>query len=361
MVEATEGINSFLDSLKRDGEFESSGHFSLDSKTSLDKLKKFRLTNPAELVLHLVACASYRAATRIQVEINANSLRMAFDGKGFSKSEMDSIFSSYFVSEHTPENMSRASMAIAMQTIQNLNPDFVVFESWKGGSGQVMQLYEEKVWLESLESKKEVAESGGYQYLCYEIPETFWNYCFPTLSKAGQPEKTLLKQRCGFGPARLWLNGRQVEVAPRGPRFYFQGEGNMPYLPGYSDTAPISSAPFWGLLELTLPERSSYWSPPSEVIWVVGGVAYSQSKLSELPQGVTLVVHAPELRKDLSHSQLIQDELYQRRLTEVKDALKALILSHERLQKDDYLQSWAKTKMIQPGTKPAVVRRRQQK
>ncbi|MFN8610932.1 MAG: hypothetical protein U0931_25545 [Vulcanimicrobiota bacterium] len=354
-MEATEGINNFLDSLKRDGEFESSGHFSLDSKTSLDKLKKFRLTNPAELVLHLVASASYRGATRIQAELSTNSLRLAYDGMGFSKSEMDSIFSSYFVAEQTPANLSRASMAIALQTIQQLDPDFVVFESWKGGTGQVMQLYEDKVWLETLESKKQVAESEGYQYLCYELRETFWNYCFPTLTRAGQAEQALLKERCGYGPARLWLNGREVKVATSETNFYFKGEGSPPYLPGLSEFAFQQSAPFWGMAGLIQPKSSSYWSPPGEIRWIVGGVAYCETGLAELPQGISLVVHAPDLRKDLSHSQIIHDDRYRQRFEEVKDSLRALILSHPRFGSEDYLKTWAEPKRA----RPAPVRRRQ--
>ncbi|MBX3171212.1 MAG: hypothetical protein KF760_27635 [Candidatus Eremiobacteraeota bacterium] len=273
---------------------------------------------------------------------------------------MDSIFSSYFVAEHSPDNLSRAAMAIALQTIQNLDPDFVVFESWKGGTGQVLQLYEEKVWLETLESKKRVEQTGGYQYLCYELRETFWTYCFPTLSRAGQAEQQLLKERCGYGPARLWLNGRFVEVPPRGPRFYFRGEGNQPYLPGFSEAAPISSAPFWGFVQLMLPERSHNWSAPNELIWIVGGVAYRRVGLTEFPQGVLLVVHAPELRKDLSHSQILRDELHQRRLEEVQQALRALILTHERFRSEDYLRLWAEPKKTRPASvvRTNAIRRR---
>ncbi len=359
-LEAAEDINGFLDSLKRDGEFESSGHFSLDSKTSLDKLKKFRLTNPAELVLHLVACATYRGATRIQAELSTTSLRLAFDGTGFSKTEMDSIFSSYFVAEDSPSNLSRAAMAIALQTIQNLDPDFVVFESWTGGTGQILQLYEEKVWLETLESKKQVERCGGFQYLCYELRETFWTYCFPTLSQAGKAEQQLLRDRCGFGPARLWLNGRFLEIPPRGPRFYFRAEGDQPYLPGFSDTAPISSAPFWGYVQLMLPDRAYNWSAPNELVWVVGGVAYKQVGIPQLPQGVMLVVHAPDLRKDLSHSQILQNDLYYRRLEQALEALRALILTHQRFESEEYLRLWAEPKKSRPASvnRSNAIRRR---
>ena len=65
--------------------------------------------------------------------------------------------------------------------------------------------------------------------------------------------------------------------------------------------------------------------------------------------------YAPDLRKDLSHSQIIHDDRYRQRFEEVKDSLRALILSHPRFGSEDYLKTWAEPKRA----RPAPVRRRQ--
>lgn len=354
MAEVEEGIAGFLDSLKRDGEYESSGHFSLDSKTSLDKLKKFRLTNPAELVLHLVACATYRGATRIQVELAPTSLRMAFDGKNFSKSEMESIFSSYFVSEHSPANLSRSSLAIALQTVQSLDPDFIVFESWKGGQGQIMQLYEEKVWLETLERKDKKDDSESFQYCCYELRENFWNYCLPSLSKAGKAEADLFRVRCAYGPARVWLNGRLLQAPVEGMLFQFAADGAPPFLPGVIEETPIRSAPFWGTVQVLQPKSNFYAVGRTEILWVVGGVAYLDTTARDFPSGLRMTVHAPDLRKDLSHSRILDDELMARRRDELREAVRALILNDSRFELETALRLWAEPK---PRSSPIIRRR----
>ncbi len=353
-AEVEEGIAGFLDSLKRDGDYESSGHFSLDSKTSLDKLKKFRLNNPAELVLHLVACATYRGATRIQIELAATSLRMAFDGNAFSKTEMESVFSSYFVAEHSPANLSRSSLAIALQTVQSLDPDFVVFESWKGGQGQIMQLYEEKVWLETLERQDKRDESESFQYCCYELRENFWNYCLPSFSQAGKAEGELFRGRCAFGPARVWLNGRMLQARIQGMLFLFAAEGTAPFLPGVVPGTPVRSAPFWGTVQVLQPKSQFYTVPPAEILWVVAGVAYRDTTARDFPSGLLMTVHAPDLRKDLSHSQVLDDELMARRRDELRDAVRALILTDDRFEQETALRVWADPK---PKSKPIVRRR----
>lgn len=330
MNETEEDLHYFLESIKRDGEYDSSGSFSLDSQTSLEKLKKFRLGNPAELVLALVSCATYRGARHIQFEIGALNLRMAFDGKPFSHSDMDSIFSSYFSSDYSPGNRSRTEMAIALQTIQTLNPDFVVFESWNGPSGQVLQLYEGKVWLETLERKTRKETRQSFQYLCYEEPESFWKYCFPTLTRARRQEWDLLKQRCAFGPAQVWLNGRALEFRSREGKVYcFQGEGEKPYLPAVGPQTPGHPAPFWGTA--TLFSTAQEWlSLPSTIHWIVGGVSYPEISPVDFPERLELVVHAPELRKDLSNGNLIRDEAFANRREQLKQALRELI------EKDDF-------------------------
>lgn len=343
-------LDRVLDSLKRDGEYESSGSFSLDSKTSLEKLQKFQLQNPAQLVLHLVASASHRGATTIQFEIGPRDLRMAFDGKAFTGSEMDTIFSSYFSADYSPMNRSRTEMAIALRTIQQLDPDFVLLESWKGNSGKVLQLYEGKVWLESIERKGDPSQSEvTLQYLCYEERESLMTYCFPTLKLGGRQEVSLLRQRCAYGPAELWLNGKPV-LPPiwSGPRWGFQGEGPRPFT--NISVNHYRPAGFWGSMEVHEP-RNHWDERPTEIHWVVGGVSFCETGPADFPRDLRLVLHAPELQKDVSHGQLVQNDDWKSRRAQLLEAVRNCLVEEPNLDRL-VLRQWAQPVSAKANPRP---------
>lgn len=347
-------LDRVLDSLKRDGEYESSGSFSLDSKTSLEKLQKFQLLKPAQLVLHLVACASHRGATTIQFEIGPRDLRMAFDGKPFTASEMDTIFSSYFSADYSPLNRSRTELAIALRTIQQLDPDFVLLESWKGNSGQVLQLYEGQVWLESLERKGDPSQSEvTLQYLCYEERERLATYCFPTLTLSRRQEVALLRQRCGYGPAEVWLNGKPV-LPPvwSGPGWVFTGEGPPPFRATRANH--YRPAGFWGSMEAHVPHN--LWDErPTEIHWVVGGVSFCETGPADFPRDLRLVLHAPELQKDVSHEGLVQNDVWRSRSAQLVESVRGCILEEPSLDRADW-RTWARPATV--NAKPILRRGR---
>ncbi len=335
-------MQALLEGLKRDGDYESSGSFSLDAKTSLEKLDKFQLEDPSQLVLHIVACAVFRGATRIQFEIDSDDVRVAFDGLSFSASEMESIFSSYFDSDSSPRNRSRAELAVALKCIEKLDPDICLFESWQGGNGKVMQLYEGKVWLESLENKAPTKNQvdASLQYLCYQERQNFFNYCFPSLAKANRRELTWLKERCCYGPHQLWVNGKLIRPAFwKAPIIGLRGDSAVSLPIVQADT--WLDSPFSGLAVV-----GDY--QPNQLTWVVGGTAFHESVLplpTEKLTGLHLIVYAPELRKDLSHARLVRDEKWQSRFQEVLTVIETL---SPRLTVPARWQAWVNSRKGKP-------------
>ena len=334
-------ISGYLSSLRREGNYESSGAFSLSSQKSLEKLKEFQLQEKAEYILHLVSCAVHRGASQIQFDIRAHDVRMAFDGEPFSHAELDDVFGSFFATDTSAAGRSRKDLAIALNTITTFNPDFVVVESWQGQQGAVMQLYENQVWLETLVDSQIRPGRGSFQYVCFQTPLSFINYCMPTLTLWARAELELLRTRCCFGPARVWLNGVEIQKTLEGKTFLLTGEGVAPaFLPIYSKSSSLDAG-MWGVVSF------SDDSGASECLlrYVVGGVSYTET-VRGFPEQTQIVVFADQLKKDLSQRALVRNadlEALQASLLKAVGTAADLIESTEKYRFYD-LRKWNSTR-----------------
>ena len=73
-------VGGLLDELRAGGEVDSSGRFTLDRAQARAKMQKFQLVDARRYVLELVQAAALRGATRIAFDIDADDMRMRFDG-----------------------------------------------------------------------------------------------------------------------------------------------------------------------------------------------------------------------------------------------------------------------------------------
>ena len=142
--------DDYIKLLKQEGDFQSSGRFSLEAKKALEKMQEFRLHDPAEYILQLVSCAVMRGASQLQIEINGRDVRVGFDGEPFSARELEQIFDCASQQSQHPLTAAGAHLAIALQAMQSYDPDVLIVESREGSGRNVLQLYEKNVWLETL-------------------------------------------------------------------------------------------------------------------------------------------------------------------------------------------------------------------
>jgi len=76
-------LDQLINDLRADGSVDSHGSFTLDREQARAKMQKFQLVDARRYVLELVQAAVLRGATQIEFEIDADDMRMRFDGAAF--------------------------------------------------------------------------------------------------------------------------------------------------------------------------------------------------------------------------------------------------------------------------------------
>ena len=113
-------IDQFLDTLE--GSVESSGSFSLNLDAARQKLKGFQLPDPGLYPLFLVAAAVASEARRFDVWTDEKELRFEFDGSPFLLTELEQLEGYLFASDEVPARLQ--NLAIALSATGELAPSF---------------------------------------------------------------------------------------------------------------------------------------------------------------------------------------------------------------------------------------------
>lgn len=291
--------DDYIKLLKQEADFQSSGHFSLEAKKALEKMQEFRLQDPSEYILQLVSCAVMRGASQLQIEINGRDVRVGFDGEAFSAHELEQIFDCASQHSQHPLTASGAHLAIALQAMHTYNPDVLIVESRDGAGRNVLQLYEEKVWIETLTGP--VSNQKMTTYVGFERSLTLFNLCFPSLVGAYRAEHGLLRQWAFASPIPITVNGSQVPFFTGTDPILLEGPGRAPiWAKNRVFGRTIKNHSCWGLAE-----RSS--ARQGELNLIQAGICFRQSD-KNVRQGLALYLQEDSLRRDLSQRGLIKNE-----------------------------------------------------
>jgi hypothetical protein len=302
----------YIKNLEVEADYESSGYFSLEAKKALEKMQGFRLQNPAEYILQLVSCAVLRGATQLQIEVGGRDVRIGFDGEPFDRQEFEEIFGALQRPDVSPRTQAGIHLAIALLAMRGYNPDVLVVESQKSTQRNVLQLYEEEVWVETLTGPC-VPGSNPITYIGLEHSPSFWNLCLPAAVAWRRPERALLRELAYACPIPIYLNGARLGLPRATESVLLEGPGVPPVWANQRQhLRRVRDLPFWGVaLRATGGGR---------IVVVQGGICFEQFQVAP-PPDLVLYLMGQGLRRDFSQRSLVQDE----KLDELLDlGLKAL-------------------------------------
>lgn len=194
-------IDRLLEDYKDDGVEESTGAFTVDFQKAREKLAKFQLTDPHELILKLVQAGNL-ASSGIDISVKSQTLRVAYDQ-----------WSSEFTLQRLADRLASASLimgddplshlSIGLSAMMGLATDPVRLSQRLAGENTIKTLFVAR----SLEWE-EVEEPGdGLFEISMKLPAQL------SASRLGE----LLAERCIFAPVPILWNGKMVKPQPLEP------------------------------------------------------------------------------------------------------------------------------------------------
>lgn len=331
-------VDSFLEGLQRDGDFESIGRFTLDPAKAREKLQKFQLVEPHAYPVHLVAAAVASGATRIDLQVDADDLRLDFDGRAFPAEEMENLFASLFASERHPGLIRLQELAIGLNAALVARPRSIDVESWNETGGIHLRLSPDRERLERVRP----GPPGDLSTRIHVRQRLGLKTVLRFLSKRTPPEESAVRQRCGLCPVPLRLNGELLSSPLVVPPCLV-----LTHLRGGPHELALESPEAAVQFEEESPGDYSAWlalGPPPGLHWVVNGVSHTESF------GSAAWVVSGSLPKDVSQTSLVQGEEWQRITSQLLEA-------HER-QLQALARAYAELEpLLQAEARPLLVRR----
>ncbi|MCX5789907.1 MAG: hypothetical protein NTX64_15600, partial [Elusimicrobia bacterium] len=89
-----------------------SGHFRIDPRRALEKLRRFRFAHPAIFLDEWVRCAVVSGASRVRIEPRRGELAILFDGRPLSKPELEDPWSAALEGEGRARDLALGLVAV---------------------------------------------------------------------------------------------------------------------------------------------------------------------------------------------------------------------------------------------------------
>ena len=201
-------LNTLIEDLRSEAEFDSVGRFTLDKKKAREKMKKYQLIDPHYYVLEIIQAAVASGAGKIDVYLDADDCIITFDGDNYTREDLDNIYSSLFVSQKDLTLERFRELAIGINSAQALNPAFISVLSGDGKDTVKMQVIpgQEDSFVEPGETftgtRIHVRERVSWKV----ASKFFTKYVAQQLPTEGK----VIQDRCLFCPVPILVNGRQI-------------------------------------------------------------------------------------------------------------------------------------------------------
>ena len=254
------------------------GHFTLAVEKAQEKLKKFQLPDPRYYITQLMQALLSNQCGRIQVLIENLTVRIQFDGPGYSKEELERISDAVFESGKNRQRDRIRELALGLLSVQALNPREVSISSggmrWERtpGRGRVV---------ESSHNKNEILIQHG---------------------RHDTQEPQILRQTCQSCQADIYLNdtviASQATTRSTGcpwPNYAFRGQG------------------FRGAFGIAYGEITS-----THLTLTRYGVVFSKRPEARILPSLIVEMEHEKLRKNASQSDVVEDENYSTMLAQLQ-------------------------------------------
>ena len=286
------GVDALVAELSSEGRVESAGSFTLDRDAARAKLAQFRLREPDEYVLALVRCAVLKGATRIDVMLDTDDLRLSFDGRPFTPADFEELYGALFVGGEDPDLRARRQLALGVGAAEATKPKFVRVVS---GAGPVAASFTLTPGEPDRYGPAEGATGGTTIHVKARL--------LTALGGRRGRLAGLLESRCAFASLPIAVNGDVVSggAEPRNAWGIVALEG-----PGYQ-----------GLVGLQ-PDRRER----QQIVWVADGVVAARHEFDDWPRELTAVVDAStRLKLDVSEGDVVRDAAHAELVAAVRGAL----------------------------------------
>ncbi len=302
-------VDHLISGLSAAGAVESVGDFTLDRDKAREKMRQFQLAEPNRYVLELVQAAVLKGATRIDFHIDADDMRMRFDGRPFDRKDFEALYSSLFARMRNAENDARQHLAVGLNAAMALNPRYVRVDSGQGDAGIRLELRAGK--------DDRVTERIGEERTVIHVKARFRPGLvvgFFRDMKGTIPEEKLLRTHCARARTKIYLDGQSI---------------NQGYeLSGAIAVQPIEAKGVHGLVGFNPAQTEG-----ASIEWIKHGVwitthdfhpsrdqAWVEALGLRTYPGLTAVVEADALRMDFSRQNVVWDDAYREVLVQLEAA-----------------------------------------
>lgn len=272
-------LSDLADELRAGGEVDSQGRFTLDRAQARAKMQKFQLDDARRYVLELVQAAVIRGATRIGFDIDADDMRMRFDGRPFSRAELEELWGSIFADGDEADLRGLRQLALGLNAALGLVPKQIVVRS---GTTRLRLAPGKEDAL--TEAEPAIAETTIHveKRLRLGLMVAFFHDLRGSLG-----EEVYLRERCVYARVSITLDGQPIASGPRVPHAMLRLELAEPGLTGMLALLPGEA--------------------PAEVRLVKDGVWIDTHPLEGVGPGILAIVEAEALRKDVSMAKIVAD------------------------------------------------------
>ena len=302
-VKTTDVAGELVAALEADGALVDAGRFTLDVARGRTKLANYRLADPQEFVVLLVAAAHVLpGCTRITFEFDIRETRVVFEGATLSAHELSRLFDAVFEDlggdddDRSRSVRARRYLAVALETVlgqpracARLTTAGLRSSFTSSGSGNVEQV-DERSMLSSLE---------------LVITDRFW-----TSVRSGESlvdrRRELLSTRCRFAHVPVLVDGVRLDCGAAPPAVAEPVELR-------DDDGRVVGLAGW-----------SRFDPMAKILWTADGVVVETVEMPHWMTSFFAVVDANDLPRDLSLTKLQRSVGFERRLGIVEQAHDAL-------------------------------------
>ncbi len=275
--------------LRSEGELVAEGEFGLDREKAREKMRKFQLRDPYHYVLELVQAAHLLGARAMHFAIDANELKMRFDGALLGAEDLEDIYNAAFSNRVDAKTRALRHLAIGLNAVRALNPSEVRVDVVDETSTTRLELSDDGVEeVSRLDTAHQPVGTHVYvreKFRPGHVVEFFRRFA------SDLPEETILRDACRYSPRRLYLGEERISFDHQLPD-------------GVVAKTPIETDRELGLIGI-VPDADSV-----TVTILQNGVKVIDHRMPVTMVGARVVVESDRLTKDLSQSAFVQDEAW---------------------------------------------------
>ncbi|MBL9102829.1 MAG: hypothetical protein JNL82_17915 [Myxococcales bacterium] len=277
---AKDAVDGLLGELRAGGEVDSRGRFTLDRAQAREKMQKFQLADARRYVLELVQSAVLRGATAIDFDIDADDMRMTFDGQAFAADELDDVWGSMFADGDDRSLRGLRQLALGLNAALGMGPRRIVVRS---GDSELRLVPGHADALTKLEQPI----AGTTIHVIKRVKLSLLVGFFQNLGGV-LAEEVYIKERCLHARVRVTLDGTLVSQGPTVAGLLAEQRFEAPEMRG----AVIVHASD---------------AKPAELRLIKDGVWIDSRALDECGHGLVAIVEGELLRKDASLAKIVAD------------------------------------------------------